>query len=1082
NFADDLRVEVRNLENEAQRVHILAEVARNNLRNFYGYFPEWQQSTDKALEEAGDLLGDMGEASKTCCHGTLPDAKCRYQFSRKAEDKIKVIKQLAQKGSGFKELNDISFTDPAPGNVTATNPARREGEEFVQPTPATASASSASTSNELSKDGVFESRTAIIRDVMGALADNSNSVVGVHGMGGVGKSTLLDDVVSRIREEKRFDLVAKADVSQNPDIKRIQSVIAHALGLDMKDYEYESMRADRLRERLGNEEKKVLIILDNLWKGLDLKSVGIPCGHDNKVMGCKLLLTSRDRNVLQREMGCDKDFFLDRLEEKEANILFERMVGDKVHNDEFRPMVNEALRKCAGLPLLIVTMAKHLKYGRLPEWRNALNQIERCSNKGLSAAINTMLQLSYDHLESEEAKNLLQLCVAVDVSNPSVEDLVRYGYGLGIFQRDSSIKEARDEVSTLIHTLQASSLLLDNRDDNAFKIHDLVRDFVAQFILKDRPLLVLENEEMLATQLWRERLESCMAICFPYIDMKGLPKELDCPELHIFLLFARSGFLEVQDSYFNSMRKLTVLDLSGIHLTHSPTPLQFLENLHTLCLSSCSLEDVAILGKLKGLQILSFVYSRVERLPKEIGQLVELRLLDLNYCSHLQIIEPGVLGRLIKLEELYMENSFDQWNPVEQTQPTNASLIELNHLKNLCILHVSIPNPSVLPEDLDVKKLTKYKIRIGYATRWSKDLGSRILDLKLDPTSDVLRKGCIQSLLSKTDNLFLAKLNGSKQSICGLSQEGFPELKHLLVMYGSSIQYILQWRSVSTFEMLESLFLIELNNLTKICYSHISSSKSFGKLKVIQVKRCDKMEVLFPLSLLRGLPQLEEIEVVYCKLMHGIVDVDDCGKVELQNLRIMKLHHLPNIKNCFTGGSTLSSNTSDDQVGTQIAFFNGQRVAFQRLETLEINDLDNIKFIFFPSMVESLTQLKKLTISNCEKMEAIIMKEEGLGMETSEILTFPMLTNLCLERLKSLTCFSCGKGARESQNQDRVRSRATTLFNQEVAFQRLETLEISDLDNIGFIFFPSMIESLTQLKKLTVSNCKKMEAIIMEEE
>jgi len=79
------------------------------------------------------------------------------------------------------------------------------------------------------------------------------------------------------------------------------------------------------------------------------------------------------------------------------------------------------------------------------------------------------------------------------------------------------------------------------------------------------------------------------------------------------------------------------------------------------------------------------------------------------------------------------------------------------------------------------------------------------------------------------------------------------------------------------------------------------------------------------------------------------------------------------------------------------------------LETLEIIGLDSLKFIFFPSMVKSLTQLKKLTISDCEKTEAIIMEEEGLGMETLENLAFPMLTNLRLIQLKSLRCFSRGK-------------------------------------------------------------------------
>ena len=80
-----------------------------------------------------------------------------------------------------------------------------------------------------------------------------------------------------------------------------------------------------------------------------------------------------------------------------------------------------------------------------------------------------------------------------------------------------------------------------------------------------------------------------------------------------------------------------------------------------------------------------------------------------------------------------------------------------------------------------------------------------------------------------------------------------------------------------------------------------------------------------------------------------------------------------------------------------------------RLETLEINGLDNIGFMFFPSTVKSFAQVKDLSIRYCEKMEAIIMEEEGLGMETSETLAFPMLTNLCLDGLKSLTCLSCGK-------------------------------------------------------------------------
>ncbi|KAF8019946.1 hypothetical protein BT93_G0589 [Corymbia citriodora subsp. variegata] len=1036
-FANGLKEEARNLENKAERFRNAAEVARNNLRNFYREFTEWETSADKALKEAEGLLDDFEKATKTCCYGTIPDPCYHYQFSRKADGKIKVIKQLTQKCNEFKELNDISFTDPAPGNVTALTLAKIKGKDVVQSTTATASMSFASMSMNLREDDVFESRVQIIKDIKEALADDSNSVVGVHGMGGLGKSTLLEDVKMIIIKENSFDWVAKADVSKNPVIEMIQGEIADALGLSgIKDKQTIGGRAELLRRRLEKEEsnkKKVLIILDDLWEELDLKKVGIPCGHDNKVLGCKLLLTSRSRDVLRRKMSCDKDFPLSVLTEEEAKRLFERIVGDKVHYDEFTPLVNVALHKCAGVPFLIVAMAKRFRDANLLEWNVTLNKIKKFKDEEINNSINQMLQWSYEKLE-EEGKALLRLCVAYGIPKPSLEDLVRYGFGLGLFEGVGSMKEARESLSLQIRTLQASSLLLDSEDVDGFKIHDLVQDFVAFVSLRDQPLLVLKDKDKSVIEMLKDKPRNCMAICFPYVDMEELPQELDCPELRIFLLFTNSKY-GVPDSLFNSTRKLMVLNLTGVHLTHSPLPFRLLENLHTLCLDFSSLEDGGILGELKGLQILSLKYSKIQRLSKEIGQLVELRLLDLTHCLNLQIIEPGVLRSLIKMEELYMEYSFNQWNAVDQTPPTNASLIELNNMKNLYTLHVSIWDPSVVPEDLNVKKLTKYKINIGGGWRQPSvkviHKVSSILELKLDPKSNIFRKGCIQSILGKTDDLFLDTLDGIEQSICALSQEGFPKLKHLCIQSSPSIHYIIQSPSHIDFKTLESLLLVGLCNLEKICTNNIST-KSFSALKVVQVNCCNKMEILFPLSLVRELPQLENIEVLRCKLMRGIVEADESGKLELNNLHVLKLHYLQRIRNFSTAKSAPLGSTSDNPVGTRIAFFNGQQVAFLTLEILEIIGLENLGFIFSPSMVKSLTQLKNLTISDCEKMEAIVMEEEGLGMETSEILAFPMLTNLHLKRLKSLTCFSSGKCSQKSQSQDSVKSHSVALFNGEV--------------------------------------------------
>ncbi|KAK3420042.1 hypothetical protein EUGRSUZ_G00825, partial [Eucalyptus grandis] len=901
-FANRLRGEVQNLKNEVQRVEVLTEQARSNFRKFNHVFTAWEANAGKALEEARELLDEFEKATKTCCYGTLPDPRSRYQFSRKAEGNIEVINQLTKKCNRFNGLDDISFIDPALGNVAASNPARREGKDVVQSTTATGSASFVSTSMNLRDGG----------NIMDALADNGNSVVGIYGMGGVVKSTLLADTEKIIREEKSFDLVAHANVSEHQDIKRIQEEIAHKLGLsDLKNEEYVSVRAELLHGRLKVEErnkKTVLIILDNLWKGLDLKSVGIPRGSDNKVTGCKLL-TSRDCDVLRRDMDCDKDFHLGGLKEEEAKRLFERIVGDKAHDDKFKPWVEVALDKCAGVAFLIIAMAKRFKDVGLSEWKDTLKKVEKFKDNKINDLTKQMLKWSYDRLEEDE-KSLLQLCVVYGISTPSLENLVRYGVGLGLFEEVSSMEDARDRLSSEIRTLQAFSLLLDSEDVDGFKIHDLVCEFVAFVASKDHPLLVLKDKDKSITKLLKDKLKSCRAF----------PKELDCPELRIFLLFTNDESFEVPDSYFNSMEKLMVLTLTSICLVHLPKPFKFLENLHTLCLKYCSLEDVAILGKLKGLQILSIVDSEIQRLPKEIGQLTQLRLLDLNYCSHLEMIELGVLGRLIKLEELYMKNSFNQWNPVEQTQPTNASLIELNHLKNLYTLHVSIPNPSALLEDLNVEKFSKFNINIGNVQRWPSEKGSSTLNLKLDPLSDVLRKRCIQSILDKSDDLFLDGLSKIEQSICALSQKDFLELKHLQVKNSPSVHDILQLPSHTKFKMLESLILKNLINLEKISKNNITS-KFFSALKVLRVENCDKMEVLFPLSVVRELSKIEMIEVVSCKLMRRIIETDDYGKVELCNLHVLQFHNLPNINNFFAFGSS----TSGDQVSTEIAFFNGQR-------------------------------------------------------------------------------------------------------------------------------------------------------------
>ena len=82
------------------------------------------------------------------------------------------------------------------------------------------------------------------------------------------------------------------------------------------------------------------------------------------------------------------------------------------------------------------------------------------------------------------------------------------------------------------------------------------------------------------------------------------------------------------------------------------------------------------------------------------------------------MIPANVLSRLILLEELYVGNSFTQWE-VEALNNERASLAELKHLSRLSTLEVHIPDANMMPKDLLFEKLKRYKIFIGDVWDWS---------------------------------------------------------------------------------------------------------------------------------------------------------------------------------------------------------------------------------------------------------------------------------------------------------------------------------------------------------------------------
>ncbi|KAK8271594.1 hypothetical protein V6Z11_D11G270800 [Gossypium hirsutum] len=205
---------------------------------------------------------------------------------------------------------------------------------------------------------------------MAALEDDNVNVIGVYGMGGVGKTTLVREAARQVKEKKLFDEVVFVAVTQTPNMVNIQDEIAEKLGLKIKERRVD-VRAARLHDRL-KKIINVLIILDDIWVTLDLEALGIPSIDDHK--GCKILMTSRRQEVL-KSMGSQKVLPIELLEEDEAWKLFKNVAGPIVERSDLQPTAEKVAPKCARLPIAIATVAKALKHKEnLYEWEDALER------------------------------------------------------------------------------------------------------------------------------------------------------------------------------------------------------------------------------------------------------------------------------------------------------------------------------------------------------------------------------------------------------------------------------------------------------------------------------------------------------------------------------------------------------------------------------------------------------------------------------------------------------------------------------------------------------------------------------------
>ncbi|KAG2694921.1 hypothetical protein I3760_08G166600 [Carya illinoinensis] len=995
---ENLKNQKEKLQHACERVQHSVDAAFNNGEKIYSDVSKWLIDVGRITELATKRLRESEEEAGTgSSNAACQNLEHRHQLSREAKKMVGDIAELFAELHKNGNFEKVSYRiPPSKGMVMTTTDM-----DYM----------------------AMESRMTAVKGIMEALGNADIDKIGVWGMPGVGKSTLMKEIARQATEEKLFNDVVMIVMRNSPDVWGIQRAIAYKLGLNFDQDADEEDRASHLQQRLS-KDKKILVILDDIWKAVDLHKIGIPS------KGCKVVMTSRDRDVLISGMGTQKAIHeLKILQKEESWNLFEKMAGDSFKDrPEVRGIATKIVEKCGGLPIALVTVSKALRNKRLGGWQDALVRLTRPTpehDTKLWSPIYSCIQLSYEHLDGEEAVKSLFLLCAGQGYYISYQDLLRYGFGLGLFLNIYTLEEARNRLESLVSNLLDSCLLLQSpHSSKEFYMHDLVRD-VATIIAssKDHNMFVMRDDG--GQKAWPdvEALNRYEALSIHGGDIDKHPNKMECRKLRFFHVDCKdSRNLKISDIFFQGMDKLEVLSLRRMRLS-SLFPFT---NLQTLCLDGCMLGDIHWIGELKTLVILSLAYSDISNLPREVGSLACLRLLDLSNCFGLRVIPPNVLSSLVNLEELYMQKTKVQWE-VEgpSNEGKNASLAELKKLSQLTTLEIDIPNANNLPANLFHEKLKRYKICIGdeiYSLVFTREAAfSRVLKLNLN-MSFRLDLG-IKMLLKRTEYLSLDEANSTKSVLYEVDREDFQQLKLFHIKNNGNIKHILEsGTSVVAFPILETFVLKNMFSLEEICQDKLPLS-SFKNLKVLKVENCEKLKFIFSSSIARGLSLLEELNITGCKNMVAIFvkeeedGIEDQGDTmlfgRLQTLVLKDLRMLVGFlstKDSFM--ADCRETNSEGNHDLPLPLLHHDQVSFPSLQTLRMKDLPKIKHIWScgqepKTVLTGLEQLKILEISNCG-VEEIVAVEGGGEVVAIRTLVFPRVTQLKFRNLPRLKWFYKG--------------------------------------------------------------------------
>ncbi|XLR42871.1 hypothetical protein S83_027531 [Arachis hypogaea] len=776
------------------------------------------------------------------------------------------------------------------------------------------------------------------------------SVYPIVGLGGLGKTTLVQLVYNDPEVGNNFDLKIWVCVSENFTIKSILRSILEAVKKDKSEVMDLQVMEEKVKQLL--QSKKYLLVLDDVWKRSQEMELGLTQDKWDKLRsvlscgskGSSILVSTRDNHVATI-MGTCQAHHLGGLSEEDCWLLFKLHAfgADKEERAELVAIGKEIVKKCGGSPLAALALGGVMQSRRTEkEWL----EVQKSELWSLPEENDIMrvLRLSYSSLTPTQ-KQCFAFCAIFPKDTEIMKQELIYLWIANGFISSRPNLEVEEVGNMVWNELQQKSFFQDVRSDDFsgeiyFKMHDLVHDLTQS--ISEQECICLEKHNL------NDFSSNSHHIVFHGIRKKQFKKiAFEKVESLRTLYQLNSDELPFSSRLIRTNHSLRVLCIhpGKIPSFGSLSCLRYLElcDLGTKSLSAsiCNLRRLEIL-KLKRL-------SNLRSLPKHLTRMQNLRHLIIDECYFLSSMFPEAHKlRHLRTLSVYIVKS-----------KKGYSLAELRHLNlggKLCI--EGLANVGSISEAEDANLKDKQDLR-ELSLSWSRSDGKTKSVVGAEEVLEALQPHSTLELLTITwyeglrwptwmqnnsaiHNLVSLRLVDSLK--CGhLPPVGkLPFLKKLQISNMVELRFIEEDESYDgveamPFPSLEKLYLSYLPNVERLMKRE--TTHMFPSLSILFIEDCPKLQ-------LPCLPSVKDLTVWYCS---------NEQLKSISNLNALNQLHL----------------CDSDQVS---CFPEGMMDNMTSLATLEIYSFRELKEL--PSDITKLTALSDLTINDCGKLECL--PEQGL--------------------------------------------------------------------------------------------------------